>query len=239
MTSPDRRDASHMERIDMWMWGQDYEWAWTGDIHPNLDSSSGFFTFGAEEVLGRRGWCFIWNARLAMWQDLVPLGSVTVEFTHDGDSGSGEGPIVQFRAPDGEPGPLTLVGADMDTSGALYMESPEWQGFLLEPVSYQDHFDERSHLFEHSFTRRDLLVFDKTAVAGRGPWAVATEDEQERFVRNLVHFLQVQLDEYQEVLLEGRDVLCAVAASPNTHEKVRKQAIDADALVLECLPWLA
>jgi hypothetical protein len=234
-----------MKPVSLCVWGQDYEWEWVIALNPRFDPSFELEKLELDDLLGEQGWKYIWSVRLAMWQELVPRNVIAVEFSHDGLSGNGEGPITSFFDPEMTLGPVTLSGADFCESDRFYFSfsgGPDvfgLPGFALEGVFHQEFDDETGFdNFEHTFTRRDLLTIDVTPTSPEKSWADLTANEQGAVLANINHFLKAQIDEYAEVVLDASDLLCLIASHPMTHEAIRRSAVQANPIVLECQPWL-
>lgn len=175
---------------------------------------------------------FTWELRRLFWIELVPQGRIRVKFMHSGETGSGVGPQTLFRSRSQEPlgddlnlwpdeDSFVLQPEWFDRSDQLYMECMEegqlfdWPEVFMENIAEMEH---ESELFEHSFSSADVVQISKSS--GKPGWAKIGIEGQSAIVQKLTNLVTSQIDEFDGVLVDPRDLFALVAAHPDTHPGV-------------------
>lgn len=218
------------------MWGQDVEFDEIEQLPRSLDLADAQGVI--EDPAGDQAWRLLWTLRRQLWRDLIRQGLLEVEFTHDEESGEGVGPILRFTTQPGAKGGTTLASTDFIDSDTMHMRYGEpgdgvfgWEEYKLINLEWQD-FD--SDLYEHSFRSRDRLAVIEDAVDDPG-WGGLSSSVQSRVLDAVLRLHEAQMEEYEELVLDTRDVLCAIAAHPDSQPEVVSRAQSADPMVRAAL----
>ena len=218
------------------MWGQDVEFDEIEQLPRSLDLADA--QVAIEDPAGDQAWRLLWTLRRQLWRDLIRQGLLEVEFTHDEESGEGVGPILRFAAQTGAKSGTTLTSTDFIDSDTMHMRYGGlgggvfgWEEYKLINLEWQD-FD--SELYEHSFRSRDRLAVTEDSVDDPG-WGGLSSSAQSRVLDAVLRLHEAQMEEYEELVLDTRDVLCAIAVHPDSHPEVASRAKSADPMVRAAL----
>ena len=179
---------------------------------------------------------YLWALRRLFWLELIPTGRIRVRFTHVGERGEGVGPHTLFRSrsqsqldTDLNSWPLedsfVLRPHWLNRSDQLYMECLGDHLFNWTEVTarnlHQEDLD--SDLFEHSFNSVDVIEIAE--IDSRSEWKDLDLASQGHIVEQLAQIIFSQIELYEEVLVDPRDLLALVAAHPGTQLNLSDQVI--------------
>lgn len=177
-------------------------------------------------------WRLLWSLRRVMWRDMIPEGRAGVRFVHRHEAGDGVGPITYIglagslgASPsqwDNDSSLLVFSGSEFADSDTMHMEFASdpglfgWLEFSQQYVSYADNND--SDLYEHSFDAESVLAVD--ASLAPPVWSLMESSAQLRILSSIFQAHQREMDEFEELWVDGSDVLALIAAHPTTSTEV-------------------
>ncbi len=209
-----------MNEIDVW--GQDSD---LGDLE-DLDGSTQGLTGFSVEVLDSENaddacdplWNLSWSMRRILWPDLIPTDRVNVRFLHSHESGSGTGPITMIRTKAGEDSDLSFSTRDFENSDTMHMEYGAepglfgWPELSLTYLSFEEHDD--SDLYEHSFDAEARVDVEHDEASAS--WSDLDAETQKLVMNAILAGHAIQMEEFEELIVAGTDVLPMIAIHPGT-----------------------
>lgn len=219
-------------KIQMQVWSEDLDVTSLAEVPSGIDLPGELLS--TEEPASDALCMYLWRLRRELWHELIGSGRLEVTFTHDGEAGSGTGPNLQFKHPDGTGRIIeTPSFLESDLMYGDYGGTPAvfgWPEFVLENLTWEDlgDPDDDEALYEFTFSSEDrLAVVDGVKVSGQR-WHELEDSEQAEIVRVLQREVERQLTDWDEVMLDAIDVFCAIAAHPGTDPAVVALALAAD-----------
>lgn len=209
-----------VKEIDVW--GQDSD---LGDLEDLEGSAGGLARFSAEVLDSESAddvcdplWNLAWSMRRILWRDLIPMNRVNVRFLHSHESGSGTGPITMIRTKAGQDTDLAFSTGDFENSDTMHMEFGAepglfgWPELSLTYLSFEEYDD--SDLYEHSFDAEARVDVEQDEASA--PWSDLDIDTQKLVVNAILAGHAIQMEEFEELIVAGTDVLAMIAVHPGT-----------------------
>lgn len=180
-------------------------------------------------------WRMLWTLRRMMWRDLIPEQRVGVRFVHRHDVGEGEGPFTCIGMPSSIEGPSAEwvndpttttfaceVFAESDIMHLAYDDHGElfgWPELSLSYESYKDRDDPGGFdRYEFSFDAEAVVQVD-TSLAPP-VWSRLPPSMQVAVLEAIIKAHTAEMDHFQELLVDGSDVLAMIAAHPASSAEV-------------------
>lgn len=204
------------------VWGQCADLGALGELIASADDLQRY----CEETIGSENaddacdvlWHLLWSTRRMLWRDLIPAARLTVRFLHSHESGYGVGPITAIRTSAGQDSELVFSTEYFQNSDTMHMEYGSgpglfgWPGFPLTYLSFEEH--DNSDLYEHSFDAEARVDVDQEE--GSATWNELDARTQTQVVNAVLAGHAIQMEEFEEVVVSGTDVLAMIAVHPGT-----------------------